>query len=114
MYIAPTRSRCRFRAVADRPRPEHPRLLARRSQFGYVEVNPEAPFASMSKAMIREPEPVSDDELRRQRRQARIRREEQVREVKALFLAKLDLLNEHATAAERRRLRNVRRATLGL
>jgi hypothetical protein len=99
-------------AAPDRPQLERPRLLAR--NLGYVEVDPERPFASASKAMAHEPEPVRDDELERLTRRSRIAREHRLADAVSVFLAVLDEVSATASAAERRRLRNAQRVIRAL
>jgi hypothetical protein len=95
---------------------ERPRLLARRLQHGYVELDPVNPDRDpkITRALIAEPEPVSDDELAHRSFARQVQRERMIAEARKLILELLDTLAADATASERRRLRNVRRATLGL
>jgi hypothetical protein len=54
-------ARTQDHGLGERVKPETPRLLARKSQHGYVEVDPRHPEDDMHRAMFSEPEPVPHD-----------------------------------------------------
>lgn len=90
------------------PQIDKPLLLAKRSQYGYVEIDPDDP--ALNNAMNDEPEPVSPQELERINRRHR----ERIATFRGDIIATVDMLAESASAADARRLRNLRRIAASL
>jgi hypothetical protein len=90
-------------------RPDNPRLLARRSQHGYIELDPKNPDLQAYRAWMTEPEPVPPLEV-----DALNHRRTQTLVLKAMIEAATDELAVGATRADQRRLRAIRHHAAGL